>query len=45
MHFLTKKTDFPDVSQADVSGLLAIGGDLSEERLIKAYHSGIFPQG
>ena len=43
MHFLTKKIDFPDVSQADVSGLLAIGGDLSEERLIKAYHSGIFP--
>lgn len=28
---------------ADEDGLLAIGGDLSEERLLLAYRSGIFP--
>lgn len=34
---------FPDVSQADQDGLLAIGGDLSVETLLTAYRSGIFP--
>lgn len=34
---------FPDVAQALPDGLLAIGGDLSCERLILAYRSGIFP--
>lgn len=34
---------FPDVESADEEGLLAIGGDLSTERLILAYRSGIFP--
>lgn len=36
---------FPDVEQAlrDPDGLLAIGGDLSEERLLDAYQHGIFP--
>jgi leucyl/phenylalanyl-tRNA--protein transferase len=34
---------FPDPSLADADGLLAIGGDLSQERLINAYCSGIFP--
>jgi len=34
---------FPDPSLADENGLLAIGGDLSPERLILAYRSGIFP--
>ncbi|MBI9034735.1 MAG: leucyl/phenylalanyl-tRNA--protein transferase [Bacteroidales bacterium] len=34
---------FPDVEQATQEGLLAIGGDLSPERLINAYASGIFP--
>jgi len=34
---------FPDVSEADSNGLLAIGGDLSVERLLLAYNSGIFP--
>ncbi len=43
MHFLNDDTSFPDVSLANKDGLLAIGGDLSEERLIKAYQSGIFP--
>jgi leucyl/phenylalanyl-tRNA---protein transferase len=34
---------FPDVSLAEEDGLLAIGGDLGIERLLKAYSSGIFP--
>ena len=35
--------DFPPVSQSSRDGLLAIGGDLSPERLLVAYSSGIFP--
>ena len=35
--------DFPPVSQATKDGVLAIGGDLSPERLLVAYSSGIFP--
>jgi leucyl/phenylalanyl-tRNA--protein transferase len=34
---------FPPPEQAEPDGLLAIGGDLSTERLILAYQSGIFP--
>ena len=34
---------FPDPNQADDEGLLAIGGDLSAERLLFAYERGIFP--
>ncbi|SFG57139.1 leucyl/phenylalanyl-tRNA--protein transferase [Pedobacter insulae] len=34
---------FPDPTLADDHGLLAIGGDLSKERLLLAYQSGIFP--
>jgi leucyl/phenylalanyl-tRNA--protein transferase len=34
---------FPSVSLADEQGLLAIGGDLSPDRLLLAYRSGIFP--
>lgn len=34
---------FPDPEEADPDGLLAIGGDLSPERLITAYAQGIFP--
>ena len=37
--------EFPDVSLAltEPDGLLAIGGDLSPERLLRAYRKGIFP--
>ena len=37
--------DFPDIRRAlkEPDGLLAIGGDLSPERLINAYARGIFP--
>jgi leucyl/phenylalanyl-tRNA---protein transferase len=34
---------FPSVSLAEPDGLLAVGGDLSSERIIFAYKSGIFP--
>ena len=43
MYFLLKELFFPDVSEADKSGILAVGGDLSPERLMLAYKSGIFP--
>lgn len=43
MYLLTQKLEFPDISLADESGLLAIGGDLTPERLLLAYKSGIFP--
>lgn len=43
MYLLTKKISFPIHSEADENGLLAIGGDLSTERLIHAYNNGIFP--
>jgi leucyl/phenylalanyl-tRNA--protein transferase len=34
---------FPPVERAIKSGLLAVGGDLSPERLLAAYREGIFP--
>lgn len=34
---------FPDPALAEDDGLLAVGGDLSEQRLINAYQIGIFP--
>lgn len=34
---------FPDPRRGDDEGLVAIGGDLSRERLLAAYASGIFP--
>ncbi|PSL42627.1 leucyl/phenylalanyl-tRNA--protein transferase [Chitinophaga niastensis] len=40
---LHKKLIFPPVQLAEPDGLLAVGGDLSVERLLLAYHSGIFP--
>ena len=43
MVLLTGKTVFPPVHMADEDGLLAIGGDLSTERLLQAYRQGIFP--
>jgi len=40
---LTGKTDFPPAERAGRDGLLAIGGDLSPRRLLRAYGRGIFP--
>ena len=43
MYFLTDELVFPPLDSANVEGLLAVGGDLSPERLLLAYQSGIFP--
>lgn len=43
MHILTNDLYFPSVETADEQGVLAIGGDLSTQRLLLAYESGIFP--
>lgn len=40
---LDKKIIFSPVDLAEPDGLLAMGGDLSPERLLLAYRSGIFP--
>jgi leucyl/phenylalanyl-tRNA--protein transferase len=41
--YLTGQADFPLVENTNKDGLLAIGGDLSTERLVSAYSQGIFP--
>ena len=45
IHWLQPSGDFPPVEQAlqRPNGLLAAGGDLSPERLLRAYRLGIFP--
>lgn len=43
MFYLSDVLWFPHPRQASAEGLLAIGGDLSLERLLLAYNSGIFP--
>lgn len=43
MYLLDDKIFFPPVEAADEEGIVAIGGDLSPERLLLAYRSGIFP--
>ncbi|MBC7861642.1 MAG: leucyl/phenylalanyl-tRNA--protein transferase [Bacteroidia bacterium] len=40
---LSSRIIFPSVETADSEGLLAVGGDLSPERLLLAYKNGIFP--
>lgn len=42
-YFLDKEISFPHPDAVKPSGILAIGGDLSIERLLLAYHYGIFP--
>ncbi len=43
IHILDDELWFPPVDDALDDGLLAVGGDLSADRLLLAYHSGIFP--
>lgn len=43
LFFLNDRLEFPPVSNANPEGLLAVGGDLSPERLLLAYQNGIFP--
>jgi leucyl/phenylalanyl-tRNA--protein transferase len=43
MIFLSDNLWFPPVETASPEGIIAFGGDLSVERLLLAYKSGIFP--
>ncbi len=43
VYFLDSRIRFPDPTEAEPGGLLAVGGDLSPERLLLAYENGIFP--
>lgn len=43
MYILDSQMRFPPVTKATADGLLAIGGDLSVQRLLLAYRNGIFP--
>ena len=43
MYYLSSELVFPPVNQANRDGILAIGGDLTPQRLQLAYKSGIFP--
>ena len=43
MKFLKSKIEFPDIKDATSEGLVAVGGDLSTDRLLLAYKRGIFP--
>jgi len=43
VYVLDERLWFPPASEATEDGLLAIGGDLSIERLLLAYSKGIFP--
>jgi leucyl/phenylalanyl-tRNA--protein transferase len=40
---LSENLAFPEPNQADRHGLVAVGGDLSVERLLLAYRVGVFP--
>ncbi|MEO6455791.1 MAG: leucyl/phenylalanyl-tRNA--protein transferase [Ginsengibacter sp.] len=43
MYILNQELFFPPVQLANQDGMVAIGGDLSMERLLLAYRNGIFP--
>jgi leucyl/phenylalanyl-tRNA--protein transferase len=43
VYLLDKELRFPHPAHADKDGLLAVGGDLSPDRLLVAYSNGIFP--
>lgn len=43
MFLLGSEFDFPPIELASDEGIIAIGGDLHPDRLLVAYHKGIFP--
>jgi leucyl/phenylalanyl-tRNA--protein transferase len=43
VYYLGEEPVFPPAEYSDSDGILAVGGDLSPERLIEAYSHGIFP--
>ncbi|WP_075342546.1 leucyl/phenylalanyl-tRNA--protein transferase [Tenacibaculum agarivorans] len=42
-YWLDEKIEFPPYDVASKEGIIALGGDLSTERLVHAYEKGIFP--
>ncbi len=43
MHVLDQTLWFPDPTAADEHGIVAVGGDLSPQRVLLAYKQGMFP--
>lgn len=43
MIWLNDKIEFPSYESSTDEGIIALGGDLTEERLLHAYKNGIFP--
>ena len=43
MYLISDVLHFPSVTEANSEGILAVGGNLSSDRLLLAYNSGIFP--
>lgn len=43
VYALTEELWFPEPTEANAEGLLAVGGDLSAQRIVLAYSQGIFP--
>ena len=43
VYLLDKELSFPPAEDANEEGIVAVGGDLSPERLLLAYQQGIFP--
>ena len=43
MKWLNETIEFPPLAEANPEGLLAVGGDLSPDRVLYAYQNGIFP--
>ena len=43
MIWLSEKIEFPSHQNTTKDGIIALGGDLSPDRLIHAYKHGIFP--
>lgn len=43
IHILSEELEFPSAEHSTPQGIVAVGGDLSPDRLLLAYRSGIFP--
>ena len=43
VYLLDKELSFPAPEDANEEGIVAVGGDVSPERLLVAYRHGIFP--
>lgn len=43
VYLLGKELEFPQPEEANEEGIVAVGGDVSPERLLVAYENGIFP--